>query len=162
MRSHIPICACVCVCASAHTHADTRSLNLRKWNQSDIMQTGRQTSRQNSGKAAEQRAGTGWAHHYDWETGVNWHWGGYIVKEQGTMRWRMAPGRVIDHVCKWMRTKWVQIKQNIWRQTSLCCNTAAMNSLHVHLKCMCALAVFQEHDSINNSQNCVWWIFHSR
>lgn len=66
------------VCVGTERHTIGSDLWNWRWNQTDIMQTGRQTSRQNSGKAAEKQAGTGWAHQHDWEEGVKQYWGGCL------------------------------------------------------------------------------------
>ncbi len=55
--THTHMCACVLVCECVHTCTHTKGLDLWKSSQTDIMQTWRQTSRQNSGKAAERREG---------------------------------------------------------------------------------------------------------
>lgn len=95
--------ACACMCVSQWTTCRrTKGSDPRKWRwkQSDIMQTSRQTRRQNSGEVSRSRSRL--------SEGCELRlrrlsWGGSGEELVVTVRWKMASSRVLE---KYVRAKW--------------------------------------------------------
>lgn len=93
--------ACTCMRASQWTTSRrTKGSDPRKWrwNQSDIMQTRRQTSRRNCGEVSRSRLSEGCELKLR-----HLRWGGSGEEQVVTVRWKTASSRVFE---KYMRAKW--------------------------------------------------------